>query len=147
MQCAGTWWLEGVSWIDVCWRDPEHRHWLDTRQYPESITTDKIPQNQKQKIKKYSVIVKYFLSLCNGNVQKPYFDQLKILSLPFYSTLYKGRVYKWKFCPYVCFSVRPSSLLILFLNQTLSSRNIPLSTLVTQPVPRFSRLIFDDVTR
>ena len=34
----------------------------------------------------------------------------------FYSTPSRGRVYKWKFCPFVCLS----SLLILFL-QTLSS--------------------------
>ena len=34
-------------------------------------------------------------------------------------------------------SVCPSSLLILFLIQTLSSRNLPQSTLVTQPLPRY----------
>ena len=36
-------------------------------------------------------------------------------------------------CPFVCLS----SLLILFL-QTLSSRNIPQSTLITQPLPRLT---------
>ena len=35
----------------------------------------------------------------------------------------------------VCLFVRPSSLLILFLIQTLSSRNLPQSTLVTQLLP------------
>ena len=39
----------------------------------------------------------------------------------FHSTPYRGRNYKWKFCPFVC----PSSLqiLFLFLIQNLSSRN------------------------
>ena len=51
----------------------------------------------------------------------------------FLSTPFWGRVYKWKFCLFVCLS----SLLILFL-QTLSSRNIPQSTLITQPLPRLT---------
>ena len=38
---------------------------------------------------------------------------------------------------FVCPSVCPSSLLILFLIQTLSLRNLPQSTLVTQPLPRY----------
>ena len=53
-----------------------------------------------------------------------------------YSTPFWGRVYKWKFCLSMCLSVCLSSLLILFL-QTLSSRNIPQSTLITQPLPRY----------
>ena len=37
----------------------------------------------------------------------------------------------------VCLFVRPSSLLILFLIQTLSSRNLPQATLVTQPLTQY----------
>ena len=62
----------------------------------------------------------------------------ELINLPqpnFYSTPYRRRVYKWKFCLFVC----PSSLLILFLIQTLSSRNLPQSTLVTQPLPRYPK--------
>ena len=46
------------------------------------------------------------------------------LIFAFYSTPYKVRVYKWKFCLSICLSLCPSSLLILFLIQTLSSRNL-----------------------
>ena len=56
-------------------------------------------------------------------------------TLSFYSTPYRGRVYKWKFCPFICLSVCLSSLLILCIIQTLSSRNLPQPTLVTQPLP------------
>ena len=59
---------------------------------------------------------------------------LLTIKIAFYSTPFWGRVYnKWKFCLFVCLS----SLLILFL-QTLSSRNIPQSTLITQPLPRLT---------
>ena len=44
----------------------------------------------------------------------------------------RGRVYKWKFSPFVCTFVCMSSLLILFLFfQTLKLRR------VTQPLPRY----------
>ena len=59
------------------------------------------------------------------------------IQIIFYSTPFWGRVYKWKFCLSICLSVCLSSLLILFL-QTLSSRNIPQSTLITQPLPRLT---------
>ena len=60
-----------------------------------------------------------------------------MVEIYFYSTPFWGRVYKWKFCLSICLSVCLSSLLILFL-QTLSSRNIPQSTLITQPLPRLT---------
>ena len=54
--------------------------------------------------------------------------------LGFYSTPFWGRVYKWKFCLSIYLFICLSSLLI----QTLSSRNIPQSTLITQPLPRLT---------
>ena len=62
---------------------------------------------------------------------------LTLFLMYFYSTPFWGRVYKWKFCLFVHLFVCLSSLLILFL-QTLSSRNIPQSTLITQPLPRLT---------
>ena len=52
-------------------------------------------------------------------------------TLSFYSTPYRGRVYKWKFCPLICLSVCLSSLLILFLYSDSKLRR------VTQPLPRY----------
>ena len=68
-------------------------------------------------------------------------DKLVLIkgSFDFYLTPSRGRVYKWKFCPFVC----PSSLqtIFLFLIQILahatSPTGVPQSTLVTQPLPRY----------
>ena len=68
--------------------------------------------------------------------------------LDFYSTPFESKNGNSEFqilsiCPFVCLSVclsvrpsvRPSSFLIIFLIHTLSSRSLPHSTLVTQPLP------------
>ena len=62
---------------------------------------------------------------------------LTLFLMYFYSTPFWGRVYKWKLCLYVHLFVCLSSLLILFLFQTKSLRNILQSTLITQPLPRY----------
>ena len=73
-----------------------------------------------------------------GKMRKVHFTYwLTLFLMYFYSTPFWGRVYKWKFCLYVHLFVCLSSLLILFLFQTLSSRNITQSTLITQPLPRY----------
>ena len=77
---------------------------------------------------------------CNENLRVTAYNHSFCLCKTFQELdlyFYRGQVYKWKFCLSVCLSVCPSSLLIVFLIQTLSSRNLPQSTLVTQPLPRY----------